>query len=67
MNGYAHVDTWSFYFAPFGSVIDVSTVIGPGGKSFVTRTVGARVQTDFTSIVVGPPPASKFAVPKTCE
>ena len=67
MNGYAHVDTWSFYFAPFGSVIDVSTVIGPGGKSFVTRTVGARVQTDFTSIVVGTPPASKFAVPKACK
>lgn len=66
MNGYAHVDTWSFFYAPLGSVIDVSTVLGPDGMSFVTRTVGARVQTDFTDFVAGVPPRGEFAKPKSC-
>jgi 25S rRNA (uracil2634-N3)-methyltransferase len=66
MNGYAHVDTWSFFYAPLGSAIDVSTVLGPDGMSFVTRTVGARVQTDFTDFVAGVPAASEFAKPKPC-
>ena len=56
MNGYSGVDTWSFFYAPFGSVIEVSTVSSPDGVSFVTRSVGARVQTDFTRVSLNPGP-----------
>ena len=65
MNGYSGVDTWSFFYAPFGSVIEVSTVSSPDGVSFVTRSVGARVQTDFTRVSLNPPAASVFDVPRS--
>ena len=34
--------------------------------SVLVRTVGARVQTDYTAVALGPPPRAIFAPPANC-
>jgi hypothetical protein len=65
-NGY-NSSQFTFYFPPFSSTIDVWTAKLPGtNNSFVTRTVGARVQTDYIHVRPGSPPSSTFTVPSIC-
>ena len=69
MNGYKNVNEWTYFFPPFASTISVWTVTVPGKmneSSFVTRTVGARVQTDYIDVIPGSPPPSSFSVPSAC-
>ena len=62
LNGYVDVDQWEYFYPPFSSTIDVWTV----NDSFVTRTVGARVQTDYTQVIPHVPPPGVFVVPGEC-
>ena len=68
INNYKNASKWIYFFPPFSSTINVWTVKEENQQnvSFVTRTVGARVQTDYTDILVGPPSKKVFHVPKQC-
>ena len=68
INSYHNVSEWNYYYPPFASTINVWTVqVKDTNQSFVTRTVGARVQTDYTNVIVGKPKESVFNIPKECK
>jgi hypothetical protein len=66
VNGLKNASEWTYFFPPFSSTIEVWTVPVNRNVSFVTRTIGARVQTDYIDVKPGPPDASVFDVPQQC-
>ena len=66
VNGLKNASEWTYFFPPFSSTIEVWTVPVNRNESFVTRTIGARVQTDYIDVKPGPPDASVFDVPQQC-
>ena len=68
INSYHNVSEWNYYYPPFASTINVWTVqVKDTNQSFVTRTVGARVQTDYMNVIIGKPKESVFNIPKECK
>jgi hypothetical protein len=61
---------WDYFDAAYGSVISVyikpSSTAATGGAPILIRTVGARVQTDYTDIMPGPPGAAAFKPNAAC-
>ena len=65
INGCSNAHTWEFFFGPLGSAIDVS-VCTMSDTSYIVRTVGARVQTDYTDVITKVPDPSIFSIPQSC-